>query len=133
MTEIIIVGCVGGCISALSYKFIQDNLKNEKEKKNNIAEYIRLDFEICEKRKELIKMMFNERKELEQEFIYEYPDISLDARKELSQKIVKIKYEWFDDHKNIIKNMSYKRNNIRLKLNNIDIYEINMQKKKNSI
>lgn len=112
MTEIIIVGCVGGCISALSYKFIQDNLKNENEKKNNIAEYIRLDFEICEKRKELIKMMFNERKELEQEFIYEYPDISLDVRKELSQKIVKIKYEWFDDYKNIIKNMSYERNNI---------------------
>jgi predicted alternative tryptophan synthase beta-subunit len=55
MTEIIIVGCVGGCISALSYKFIQDNLKIENEKKNNIAEYIRLDFEICEKQKELRK------------------------------------------------------------------------------
>lgn len=73
-------------------------------------------------------MMFNEIKELEQEFIYEYSDISLDARKELSQKIVKIKYEWFDDYKNIIKNMSYERHNIRMKLNNIDIYEINMQK-----
>jgi hypothetical protein len=72
--------------------------------------------------------MFNEIKELEQEFIYEYSDISLDARKELSQKIVKIKYEWFDDYKNIIKNMSYERHNIRMKLNNIDIYEINMQK-----
>jgi hypothetical protein len=122
MAEIIIVGCTGACLTALTFKFIEEN----QERKKNIEEYIRLDLEIFEKQKKIKKKKENEIKELEQKFIYEYPNYSLNKRKDLSRKIVEIKYQWFDDdHMNDIKNMSSELNNIRMKLSSIDLMKSN--------
>jgi hypothetical protein len=121
MAEIIIVGCTGACLTALTFKFIENQ-----ESKKNIEEYIRLDLEIFEKQKKIKKKKENEIKELEQKFIYEYPNYSLNKRKDLSRKIVEIKYQWFDDdHMNDIKNMSSELNNIRMKLSSIDLMKSN--------
>jgi len=126
MVEIIIVGCVGGCLGALAYNSIQKNQEIENERKNNITEYIRLDTAILEKQIKIKKMKCDEIKELEQKFIYEYPNYSLNKRKDLSRKIVEIKYQWFDeDHVNDIKNMSSELNNIRMKLSSIDLMKLN--------
>ena len=123
MAEIIIVGCVGGCLGALAYNSIQEI---ENERKNNISEYKRLYTSILEKEIKIKKMRCDEIKELEQKFIYEYPNYSLISRKKLSRKIVEIKYQWFDDdHMNDIKNMSSELNNIRMKLSSIDLMKLN--------
>jgi anaerobic ribonucleoside-triphosphate reductase len=122
MAEIIIVGCTGACLTALTFKFIEEN----QEIKKNIEEYIRLDLEIFEKQKKIKKKKENEIKELEQKFIYEYPNYSLFTRKNLSRKIVEIKYQWQDDDDiNDINNMSFELNNIRMKLSSIDNMRIN--------
>jgi len=127
MAEIIIVGCTGACLTALTFKFIDKFIEENQERKKNIEEYIRLDLEIFEKQKKIKKMKKNERKELEQKFIYEYPNYSLFTRKNLSRKIVEIKYQWQDDDDDIndIKNMSFELNNIRMKLSSIDKMHIN--------
>jgi len=126
MAEIIIVGCTGACLTALTYKIIEENQEIEYKRKKNIAEYIRLDLEIFKKQKKIKKMNYDEIKELEQKFIYEYPNISLISRKDLSRKIVEIKYQWFDDdNMNDIKNMSFELNNIRMKLSSNDKKHIN--------
>jgi len=122
MAEIIIVGCTWACFNALAYNSIQES---ENERKKNIAEYIRLYTAIFEKCEEIKKMNYDEIKELEQKFIYEYPNISMDARKDLSQKLVKIKYLWFEDNNtNNIKNMLSMIDNIRNKISSDDIYYI---------
>jgi hypothetical protein len=121
MAEIIIVGCTGACLTALTFKFIEEN----QERKKNIEEYIRLDTAILEKQIKINKMKYDEIKELEQKFIYEYPNYSRNKRKKLSRKIVEIKYQWFDDdHMNDIKNMSSELNNIRMKLSSIELNNI---------
>jgi len=123
MVEIIIVGCVGMCLGAVAYNSIQES---ENERKKNIAEYIRLKLAIIEKEIDMKKMKYNETKELEEKFIYEYPNYSLISRKKLSRKIVEIKYQWFDDdNMKDIKNMSFELNNIRIKLSSFDIIHIN--------
>jgi hypothetical protein len=127
MAEIIIVGCVGGCfLGALAYNSIQKNQEIENERKNNISEYIRLDTSILEKQIKIKKMKCDEIKELEQKFIYEYPNYSRNKRKKLSRKIVEIKYQWFDDdNMDDIKKMSSELNNIRMKISSIDLKSLN--------
>jgi len=119
MAEIIIVGCVGMCLGAVAYNSIQES---EKERKKDIAEYIRLKLAIIEKEIDMKKMKYNETKELEEKFIYEYPNYSLISRKKLSRKLIAIKYQWFDDdNMNNIEIMSSELNNIRMKLSSYDI------------
>jgi hypothetical protein len=126
MAEIVLlVGCVA-TLSSLRYKVFLERQEIEnkiQEIEKNIAEYIRLDLEIFEKQKKIKKLKDNEIKELEQKFIYEYPDYSLFSRINLSRKIVEIKYQWHDDDD--IKNMSFELNNIRMKLSSIDNMRIN--------
>jgi hypothetical protein len=59
------------------------------------------------KREELKKKIDKEIKEKEKEFIYEYPELSISSIKNLSQKIVALKYKWIEYDKNIIEMMNY--------------------------
>jgi len=59
------------------------------------------------KREELKKKIDKEIKEKEQEFIYEYPELSISSIKNLTQKIIALKYKWIEYDKNIIEMMNY--------------------------
>jgi len=59
------------------------------------------------KRKELKKKIDKEIKEKEQEFRYEYPELSISSINNLSQKIVALKYKWIEYDKNVVEMMNY--------------------------
>ena len=48
------------------------------------------------------KKIDKEINEKEQEFIYEYPELSVSSIKNLSKQIVELKYKWIEYDKNII-------------------------------
>ena len=54
------------------------------------------------KREELKNKIDKEINEKEQEFIYEYPELSVSSIKNLSKQIVELKYKWIEYDKNII-------------------------------
>jgi hypothetical protein len=75
-------------ICVMSYEEIQRECENTHRKSTETLEKLR------EKRRETLEKLREKEKILENQFIDEFPELSLQERVDLSRKLVRVKAEW---------------------------------------